>query len=130
MYFYPVESRYPAAALPAPETRAKPEAAAADGVATTFFGQYDDASEVYRFYGTSAAAPHAAAVAALLKHRANQLGVGLSPTLARSILTRTASPMSNGTAKTTGAGLINAWPPRPRLTPAGRSCCSSSGCTG
>ena len=119
MYFHPVESRYPAAALPAPETRAKPEATAADGVATTFFGRYDDASEVYRFYGTSAAAPHAAAVAALLKHRANQLGVGLSPTLARSILIRTASPMSNGTAKTTGAGLINALAAAAELNPGG-----------
>ncbi len=50
--------------LAAPETANTPNVAAVDGTATTFFGQ-DDGDGAHRFYGTSAAAPNAAAVAAL-----------------------------------------------------------------
>lgn len=50
--------------LAVPELVAAPNLAAVDGTATTFFGDPDDEGD-YRFYGTSAAAPHAAAVAAL-----------------------------------------------------------------
>jgi hypothetical protein len=46
-------------ALPAPEVRAKPELAAPDGVATSVFG-------FGSFFGTSAAAPAAAGIAALI----------------------------------------------------------------
>ena len=46
--------------LGAPEVRPKPEIAAADGVSTTVPG-------FATFFGTSAAAPHAAAIAALMK---------------------------------------------------------------
>ena len=53
----------PAAALSAPQVLGKPDAAATDGAATTFFAS--PAGSVWRFYGTSEAAPHAAAIAAL-----------------------------------------------------------------
>src|SRR5690606_11580256 len=56
----------PAARLDAPLLVDTPLLAAVDGTQTTFFGQHEgDAQPEYRFYGTSAAAPNAAAVAAL-----------------------------------------------------------------
>lgn len=56
----------PAAALPACETRTI-DLAATDGTRNSFFGAL--VSGVFRFYGTSAAAPHAAATAALLRQK-------------------------------------------------------------
>ena len=57
-------------ALPSPIVRNKPEIVAPDGGKTTFF--YGPAGlSTYRFFGTSAAAPHAAAVAALMTQKAN-----------------------------------------------------------
>jgi hypothetical protein len=51
--------------LTTPELRAKPEVAGVDGVGTTFFGSPYQADQ-FAFFGTSAAAPHIAGVAALL----------------------------------------------------------------
>jgi subtilisin family serine protease len=65
-YFGPVEGATPAPELPEPETISKPDIAATDCGATTFFAQRFD-GVTWRFCGTSAAAPHAAGVAALLR---------------------------------------------------------------
>lgn len=53
--------------LPEPESRQKPDIIAPNGVNTTFFGQADLEEDGFPdFFGTSAASPHAAGVAALL----------------------------------------------------------------
>ena len=52
--------------FPAPETRAKPDIAAFDGVSISNAGGFPRCPPFCRFFGTSAAAPHSAAVAALL----------------------------------------------------------------
>lgn len=114
-YFGPVTSTTPAAALPAPELRQKPDVAATDGTLNTFFGSPDGGG--YRFFGTSAAAPHAAAVSALMEHRAVQQGIPLSPSLSANIMKATAAPIANGSPEVTGAGLVNAVTAVARLVP-------------
>jgi Subtilase family len=62
-YFGPVDGTTPAEPLVTPVVLPKPDVVATDGGANTFFGSC--VSKTWRFFGTSAAAPHAAAVAAL-----------------------------------------------------------------
>jgi hypothetical protein len=62
-YFAPVKGKTPASAL-GPEVISKPDVAATDCGGTTFFAVF--AEEEWHFCGTSAAAPHAAGVAALM----------------------------------------------------------------
>ncbi|WP_417600045.1 lamin tail domain-containing protein [Owenweeksia hongkongensis] len=82
-----------------PIDRFKPEFTAIDGVSNTFFGNG------HFFFGTSAAAPHAAAVGALMIE-ANE---NLNPTEVRDILKNSAIDMStSGFDYLTGAGLIQA----------------------
>ena len=95
--------------------RQKPDITAADGVTTDIPG-------FAPFYGTSAAAPHAAAIAALLKSY-NQT---LTPSQIRTILTNTAlNIMSAGVDRDSGAGIVMALPalqqspvPTPVVAPA------------
>lgn len=62
-YFGAVDGSTPAAPLSTPRVLSKPDLTATDCGANTFFGFF---ATVWRFCGTSAAAPHVAAVAALL----------------------------------------------------------------
>jgi subtilisin family serine protease len=62
-YWRPANGTTPAAPLGSPRVLAKPDLAATDGALTTFF---IGTTPPFRFFGTSAAAPHAAAVAALM----------------------------------------------------------------
>ena len=91
-----------------PETRLKPDIAAIDGTNTTFFGTdiSIDSDTFPNFFGTSAAAPHAAAVAALLK----QANPSLTPSQIYDRLESTAKDIYNtGFDNRTGHGLINAY---------------------
>ena len=93
--------------------RQKPDIAAADGV-TTSLSNFDP------FYGTSAAAPHAAAIAAMLL----AYNPGLTPGQIRTTLTNTALDIEDpGVDVNSGAGIVMAYqalqslPPEPVLVP-------------
>lgn len=101
-YFGPVTGSTPAEPLAKPEEIAKPDVMATDGGADTFFGFCQ--SHVWRFYGTSAAAPHAAAVAALEREAAP----GATPAEVRQAQVDTALPIGAFPADAVGAGLIDA----------------------
>jgi hypothetical protein len=77
--------------LPQPEVRRKPDMAAMDGANTTFFvaDVTQDADTLPNFFGTSAAAPHAAGIATLLLQVAGGPH-SLQPTEVRSTLQESA----------------------------------------
>lgn len=100
-YFGPVEGSKPAAALTTPETLAKPDILATDCGVTTFFSFLDGPD--WRFCGTSAAAPHAAGVAALMRDEQPAL-----PSEVRAALLAGAVPLAGVRACAQGAGLVEA----------------------
>ncbi len=100
-YFGPVLGKGPAAPI-AEQVIPKPDLAATDGGANTFFGNFQ--AGVWRFFGTSAAAPHAAAVAALMR----QANPGASPAQVRAALRGTAVPVGAFGSEAVGAGLLDA----------------------
>ena len=89
--------------LPAPEVRPKPEIVAPNGVTTSF----EPVSGFNPFFGTSAAAPHAAAVAALLLQRAGG-AQRLTPAQITRLLQQTAIPLDPPGNLRSGAGLVQA----------------------
>jgi len=99
LLFNPVPST---TALGAPQTLAKPDFAAVDCVRNSFFGFFDGTN--YRFCGTSDAAPHAAAIAALLLQAQPSLTVAQVGTA----LSTTAIPVGTALPDTVGAGLLQA----------------------
>ncbi len=92
--------------------RDKPDITAPNGVNTTvdLGGVNIDGDPFPNFFGTSAAAPHAAGVAALLKEAVNKFyGTNLSPDVLRTIMTSTAIDMNSpGYDNATGNGFIQA----------------------
>jgi hypothetical protein len=105
-YFGPVLGSTVAPGI-TPETLQQPDFTATDGGCNTFFGN-SVSPTCYRFYGTSAAAPHAAAVGALALQEARRLHLSYNQSSMRSLLKTTASSMSGGENTSTGAGMINA----------------------
>lgn len=104
-YFGPVLGTEAAEPLPEPESLAKPDIAATDCGVTTFFGSpvFDETGLDWRFCGTSASAPHAAAVAALMTE-----AQAATPAEIRSALFASAVPVGEFGACAAGAGLIDA----------------------
>ncbi|HEU4729990.1 MAG TPA: S8 family serine peptidase [Kofleriaceae bacterium] len=83
-------------------TRAKPDIAAADGVVTTL----PAGSGLNPFFGTSAAAPHAGAIAGLLKSAIPTA----TPAKIRSVLTTTALDIeATGADRNSGRGIVTAF---------------------
>lgn len=95
--------------LAVPVVRAKPDFTSIDGSSTTFFGQRfpgQDPKDGFLFFGTSAAAPNAAAVAALLL----QANPNFTPAQVNERLKITARDIgAPGYDYFAGSGLINAY---------------------
>ncbi len=101
-YFGPVLGPAPAAAT-SEQAISKPDLVATDGGANTFFGVLQ--AGTWRFYGTSAAAPHAAAVAALTR----QANPGASAAQVRAALVASAHRVGAFGPSAVGAGLVDAY---------------------
>ena len=96
--FGPVNGVTPAAPLASPTVVAKPDLVASDCNINTFFGGGN------RFCGTSSAAPHAAAVAALLRQKYPSATVAAI----NSAMVSTATPIAGVPPSFQGGGLVNA----------------------
>lgn len=113
-YFFGTTGSFLAGANAATPIRVdKPDIAAPDGANTTFFGDdrgFPDTNPKPNFFGTSAAAPHAAGAAALLM----QVQPSITPASMKELLQATAVDIEADPPKSiagpddlTGAGLVN-----------------------
>jgi subtilisin family serine protease len=102
-FFGPVVGSAPAALI-APQEISKPDFAATDGGATTFFSQ-QELDGIWRFFGTLAATPHAAAVMALMR----QANPTASAAQLRTALAQTARKVGAFGPTAVGTGLIDAF---------------------
>ncbi|HTT94183.1 MAG TPA: S8 family serine peptidase [Solirubrobacterales bacterium] len=102
-YFGPVNGSTAAARLASPENVAKPDLTATDCASTTFFAtRLDDG---WHFCGTSEAAPHAAAVAALMR----QTRPAATPGQVLAALGSSATPFTPvNEPAAVGAGMVDA----------------------
>ena len=95
--------------LARPVTRTSPDFVAADGTNNTFFGSDVEGDGFPNFFGTSASAPHAAAITALLLEAAGGPR-SLTPTQVTNILGSTSIDMMEpGYDLDSGHGLIDAY---------------------
>jgi hypothetical protein len=92
--------------LAQPEIRLKPEVAGVDGVVTTFFGS-PYYNYPFAFFGTSAAAPSVAGVAALMLQAAGGAG-SLDPATVKSALEASAAPRNSTVEMTQAFGASSA----------------------
>ena len=100
LYFNPTPSTVP---LASPQVSNKPDFAATDDVQNVFFAE--PSGGVYRFAGTSAAAPQAAAIGALLR----QYDPGLDSSQLMAAMRSTARPVTtNGAPLDVGGGYLDA----------------------
>jgi subtilisin family serine protease len=103
-YFGPVVGTEPADPLASPEELSKPDLAATDCGVTSFFASQDPLED-WRFCGTSAAAPHAAAVAALALEA--QPGIEAAQVLEAEI--NSAAAVGDFGSCAVGGGLVDAF---------------------
>lgn len=103
-FFGPVSGTAPAPPI-GEDVISKPDLAATDCGVTTFFATFVKSEGLWRFCGTSAAAPHAAAVAALML----QSNPGAGAAQIRAGLLGTALPVGASVPTEVGAGLVNAF---------------------
>ncbi len=102
-YFGPVMGNTAASELASPETLEKPNVTATDCASTTFFASL--LSDGWHFCGTSEAAPHAAAIAALMR----QTQPAATPSQVLAALESSATPFTPvNEREAVGAGLVNA----------------------
>ncbi len=103
-YFEPVQGVTAAEPLETAQVLSKPDVTATDCGVTTFFAFFVNAETAWRFCGTSAAAPHTAAVAALML----QEEPAASPEQIRLALQESAVPIGLTGPCAVGSGMVDA----------------------